>query len=110
VPGNDEVVFGCGQQATGNGRKKVDNAGTLSKKATRRRMKTLSTILRVLAHAWVAVAGLIILTGTVWIAVQDGVLEALWLFSPFNIWNFALVVALLLPAVVLLEISKKIAP
>ncbi|QEG34102.1 hypothetical protein [Bythopirellula goksoeyrii] len=71
-------------------------------------MKTLTTIIRLCGYALLAAGVLLIAVGFIGIAARDGIMEALSIFSPFNIWNWLAVMATLAPGGFLLFIADKI--
>ena len=72
-------------------------------------MKALVLVLRVLGYAWCAAAFLLILAGTIGVFVSEGLWAALWLFSPFNIWNWLAVVAAILPGGGVILLANRLA-
>ena len=71
-------------------------------------MKSLIVTLRVLGYGCFAVALLMILTGTIGVWIHDGFWEAMWLFSPFNIWNLLTMILTLAPGLALLEVASRL--
>jgi len=64
--------------------------------------------LNILGYVWLALTFAAVAIGSLAILIQDGLMEFLWLFSPFNIWNYLLIILMAAPGFGLLMIADKL--
>jgi len=72
-------------------------------------MKALILALRILGGVCLAAAFLLILAGAIGIWAQHGFREMLWMFSPFNFWNWHFMVVAIAPAGALFYLADHLA-
>jgi len=71
-------------------------------------MKALIVVIKAIGYIWCSVALLLIVAGSIMVWVKHGFWEFMWLFSPFNIWNYLAVIGILLPGVLLFLLAEKL--
>lgn len=71
-------------------------------------MKALAIVCKVVGTAWLAIAGLLILAGTIAFGLKNGVTAALSLFSPFNIVNWLAMFLIVAPGIALERLGVRL--
>jgi hypothetical protein len=71
-------------------------------------MKILSKLLLYLAYTWFVLFATVAFVGILLTATKQGIFEALWILSPFNVSNFIVTAICLTPGFLLLKLSEKV--